>query len=443
MKKFFGEDALLGNGSAAALYAQVKDLPIIDYHCHLDASQIAADAPLGDIGELWLAHDHYKWRAMRLCGVDERLITGDASWEEKFLAYASVVPQLIGNPLYYWTHLELKQIFGIDCPLNARTAADVYARANEKLKTLTVRALLGQFRVRYVATTNDPTESLDCVGKYGDLLVAPTFRPDRLFSQREKFLGELGACTGGKIGTLAQLCAALSARLDLFCSKGCKLADHGFYAFPHSYASEKEAEALFARRDSLSAQENDALTGYLFLWLAREYAKRGMLLQMHFSVVRNVNSKIFALNGPDSGCDVFTNGVRGEDVIAFLDRLGGEGPEIVLYSLDPGAVPMLATITGAFRKVRMGAAWWFNDTAEGIRDNLSKLAEYSCLGTHLGMLTDSRSFSSYSRFDFFRRLLCDYVGGMVERGEYAQEDAEKLVRDICYDNVARQFGLAK
>lgn len=443
MKKFFGEDALLGNGSAAALYAQVKDLPIIDYHCHLDASQIAADAPLGDIGELWLAHDHYKWRAMRLCGVDERLITGDASWEEKFLAYASVVPQLIGNPLYYWTHLELKQIFGIDCPLNARTAADVYARANEKLKTLTVRALLGQFRVRYVATTNDPTESLDCVGKYGDLLVAPTFRPDRLFSQREKFLGELGACTGGKIGTLAQLCAALSARLDLFCSKGCKLADHGFYAFPHSYASEKEAEALFARRDSLSAQENDTLTGYLFLWLAREYAKRGMLLQMHFSVVRNVNSKIFALNGPDSGCDVFTNGVRGEDVIAFLDRLGGEGPEIVLYSLDPGAVPMLATITGAFRKVRMGAAWWFNDTAEGIRDNLSKLAEYSCLGTHLGMLTDSRSFSSYSRFDFFRRLLCDYVGGMVERGEYAQEDAEKLVRDICYDNVARQFGLAK
>lgn len=443
MKKFFGEDALLGNGSAAALYAQVKDLPIIDYHCHLDASQIAADAPLGDIGELWLAHDHYKWRAMRLCGVDERLITGDASWEEKFLAYASVVPQLIGNPLYYWTHLELKQIFGIDCPLNARTAADVYARANEKLKTLTVRALLGQFRVRYVATTNDPTESLDCVGKYGDLLVAPTFRPDRLFSQRENFLGELGACTGGKIGTLAQLCAALSARLDLFCSKGCKLADHGFYAFPHSYASEKEAEALFARRDSLSAQENDALTGYLFLWLAREYAKRGMLLQMHFSVVRNVNSKIFALNGPDSGCDVFTNGVRGEDVIAFLDRLGSEGPEIVLYSLDPGAVPMLATITGAFRKVRMGAAWWFNDTAEGIRDNLSKLAEYSCLGTHLGMLTDSRSFSSYSRFDFFRRLLCDYVGGMVERGEYAQEDAEKLVRDICYDNVARQFGLAK
>ncbi len=443
MKKFFGEDALLGSGSAAALYAQVKDLPSIDDHCHLDASQIAADAPLGDIGELWLAHDHYKWRAMRLCGVDERLITGDASWEEKFLAYASVVPQLIGNPLYYWTHLELKQIFGIDCPLNARTAADVYARANEKLKTLTVRALLGQFRVRYVATTNDPTESLDCVGKYGDLLVAPTFRPDRLFSQREKFLGELGACTGGKIGTLAQLCAALSARLDLFCSKGCKLADHGFYAFPHSYVSEKEAEALFARRDSLSAQENDALTGYLFLWLAREYAKRGMLLQMHFSVVRNVNSKIFALNGPDSGCDVFTNGVRGEDVIAFLDRLGGEGPEIVLYSLDPGAVPMLATITGAFRKVRMGAAWWFNDTAEGIRDNLSKLAEYSCLGTHLGMLTDSRSFSSYSRFDFFRRLLCDYVGGMVERGEYAQEDAEKLVRDICYDNVARQFGLAK
>ena len=443
MKKFFGEDALLGSGSAAALYVQVKDLPIIDYHCHLDASQIAADAPLGDIGELWLAHDHYKWRAMRLCGVDERLITGDASWEEKFLAYASVVPQLIGNPLYYWTHLELKQIFGIDCPLNARTAADVYARANEKLKTLTVRALLGQFRVRYVATTNDPTESLDCVGKYGDLLVAPTFRPDRLFSQRENFLGELGACAGGKIGTLAQLCAALSARLDLFCSKGCKLADHGFYAFPHSYVSEKEAEALFARRDSLSAQENDALTGYLFLWLAREYAKRGMLLQMHFSVVRNVNSKIFALNGPDSGCDVFTNGVRGEDVIAFLDRLGGEGPEIVLYSLDLGAVPMLATITGAFRKVRMGAAWWFNDTAEGIRDNLSKLAEYSCLGTHLGMLTDSRSFSSYSRFDFFRRLLCDYVGGMVERGEYAQEDAEKLVRDICYDNVARQFGLAK
>lgn len=433
--EFFGDNVLLGSPSAKALYATVKDLPIIDYHCHLDQRLIAADAKFADIGELWLAGDHYKWRAMRMCGVDERLITGDASWREKFEAYASVLPKLAANPLYYWTHLELKQIFGINEPLDAASAARIYEAANEKLKTLSVRKLLEKFRVEYVATTDDPTADLSCHGVYGGTTVAPTFRPDRLYGLDDAFIAALATASGVRIDKLSDLLAALENRLDYFQSKGCRISDHGFADFPRTFASEKEAAALFDRRASLTAAEKDAFFGFILTWLAPRYKKRGMVMQLHFSVIRNVNSGVFATLGVDQGCDVFKNEVCAESVTAFLDRLGDDRPEIVLYSLNPNATPMLAAITGAFRNVRMGAAWWFNDTAEGIRKNLAQLAEYACLGTHLGMLTDSRSFSSYSRFDFFRRLLCDYVGGLVENGEYPMDAAAQLVADVCYNNI--------
>lgn len=438
---FFGDNILLGSPSAIRLYATAKDLPIIDYHCHLDQRLIESDAKFSDVGEMWLAGDHYKWRAMRMCGVDERLVTGDASWRDKFLAYASVLPKLAANPLYYWTHLELKQIFGINEPLDASSADRIYKEANAKLEDLSVRKLLDRFRVEFIATTDDPSADLSHHGVFGMTTVTPTFRPDKLCALDGGAISELSDASGIGIDKLSDFLSALDNRLDYFQSKGCRIADHGFADFPKSYASEREASALFDRRSSLTAAEKDAFFGFILTWLAGRYKKYGMLMQLHFSVIRNVNSSVFAALGVDRGCDVIGNEIRAESVANYLDRLGDDRPEIVLYSLNPNSVPMLAAVSGAFRGVRMGAAWWFNDTAVGIRANLSQLAEYACLGTHLGMLTDSRSFTSYSRFDFFRRLLCDYAGGLVERGEYPLLAAEKLVRDVCYENIRSQLKL--
>lgn len=438
MEKFFGDGVLLEGDAAKALYEEVKDLPIIDYHCHLDQRKIAADASFANIGEAWLSGDHYKWRAMRMCGVDEHYITGGASWEEKFMHYAEIVPKLCGGPLYYWTHMELKQIFGIREPLNARTAKDIYARANKKLETLTVRSLLKGFGVEFIATTDDPIDALDAHGTYDGIKVVPSFRPDRLYGLDGEYLGKLGAAAGLEIGTLDDLETAISRRLDFFVSKGCRVADHGFLDFPAAIASREEAATIFAKRASLSKGEKEAFFGYLLTFLLREYKKRDMLAQLHFSVTRNVNSGIYRTVGPDSGCDVIAK----EADIYALARLLDAVPEeeranIVLYSLNPSAVPSLAVLSGAFRNVYMGAAWWFNDTLGGIRSNLDAISEYACLGTHLGMLTDSRAFFSYSRFDFFRRILCGTVGGKVDRGEYPLEEAKGLVRDISYGNIKK------
>lgn len=442
MKAFFDDDLLLGSGAAKELYASVRSLPIIDYHCHLDQTAIKRDDGFENIGQLWLAGDHYKWRAMRMCGVDEEYITGGADWKEKFLRYAEILPRLAGGPLYYWSHLELKQVFGINEPLDGRSAARIYDAANEKLSSLTVRGLLKLFDVEFVATTDDPTADLSSHGRYGGTLVTPTFRPDKLYAPERGYLDELGRVSGVKIDTLADLLAALTNRLDYFAAHGCRISDHGFRDFPKSYATEAEAARIFANFGSAAEAEKDAYFGFILEWLAREYRRRGMVMQLHFSVVRNVNPGIYASQGVDRGCDVIAGETDPDGVIAFLSRLSDdERPCILLYSLNPGAVPMLASISGAFRNVRMGAAWWFNDTAAGIRDNLSRVAEYACLGTNTGMLTDSRSFSSYSRFDFFRRILCDYIGGLVEKGEYDADAAYGLAADICYNNIRRLLGI--
>lgn len=436
MKSFFGADVLLNGEAAREIYAQIKDLPIIDYHCHLDQRKIACDASFSDIGELWLGGDHYKWRAMRLCGVDEFYITGGASWHDKFVKYAEIVPALAGNPLYYWTHLELKQIFGIDEALDGESAERIYAQANERLKTITVSTLLKQYRVEFVATTDDPADDLNSHGTYGGTRVAPTFRPDKLYSLDENYLALLGRSAGVEIATLGDLLDAIAKRLDFFVSKGCRISDHGFERFPKHYASEQEAERLFAERANLTCEEKDAFFGFLLTWLSREYAKRGMLMQLHFAVIRNNNSAMFRRCGVDSGFDLIGEEQSVKDLVAFLDRVGDdERPETVIYTLNDSNLPALVAATGAFRHVRAGAAWWFNDTVEGIRRNLSVIAEYSALGTNFGMLTDSRSFSSYARFDFFRRILSDYLGGLVERGEYDRAAAVRTAKRISYENI--------
>ena len=436
MKKFFGAGLFLYHKAAKRIYQSVKSLPIIDYHCHLDQKKIAANVGFSDIGELWLAGDHYKWRAMRLCGVDEKYITGNASYKEKFIKYATILPKMAGNALYYWTHMELVQIFGITEPLNENSAERIYAKANEKLQNMTVQTLLQGYRVAYVATTDDPVDDLAAHGKYGMTQVAPTFRPDKIYAFGQAYIDQLAAAAEMEISSLQDLLSALEKRLDYFVAKGCRISDHGFEKFPKAYASEEEASVLFEKRENLSCEEKDKLFGFLLVWLAKAYAKRKMIMQIHFAVIRNNNPFTFEKCGVDSGFDLIGEEQGVKDVVNFFAQIPDEErPETVLYTLNDCNLAALTAVTGAFRKVRMGAAWWFNDTVEGIRNNLKKVAEYSALGTSFGMLTDSRSFSSYARFDFFRRLLCEYLGELVEKGEYDLKAAEEIAKDICYNNI--------
>ena len=435
---FFDENLLLYNETGKLLYEKVKNFPIIDYHCHLDQHKIAINDTFSNIGELWLANDHYKWRAMRFNGVEEYYITGNASFHDKFLKYAEILPNLIGNPLYYWTHLELKQIFGIPLPLNKDTAKQIYAMANEKLKDMSAQSILKAFNVTFIATTDDPVDDLLEHKKYGSIHVTPTFRPDKLFSFEQSYIENLGQVADITIKSLDDLLKALSKRLDYFVSKGCRMADHGMDTFPTSYANKELAQQLFAKRMHLSEEEKESLKGYLLVWLSKEYAKRNISVQLHVAVTRNVNPTMFKLCGADSGFDVISETPSVHNVLAFFQQIKEEErPNTILYTLNDANLASIACITGAFRNVRMGAAWWFNDTVEGIRRNLKIISEYSSLGNHFGMLTDSRSFSSYCRFDFFRRILCDYVGNLVEKGEYDSNSALQLVENICYYNAKR------
>ena len=443
MKDFFGSDVLLRSEAAKTLYAEVKDLPIVDYHCHLNEKEIQADRGFDDLGELWLGGDHYKWRAMRMCGVDEAYVTGSASFADKYAKYAEIFPRLAGNPLYYWTQLELALIFGIHAPLGPDTAEEIRTAANEKLAGVKVSDLLRQFKVEYIATTDDPVSPLAAHGQYGDTRVSPTFRPDRMIGLDEGALSELAAAAGTETDTLAGLKAALTARLDYFVANGCRISDHGMDWLPTEDCGEAVAAQLYARRGELTAEEKWTLSSHLLYFVAALYAKRGLVMQLHFATYRNVNTAMFGRVGRDAGFDIMRGEVDTDRLVVFLDTLNKNGnlPKTVLYTLNPACVPALCTLSGAFPNVRIGAAWWFNDTVEGIRRQIKLAAEYTALGTSLGMLTDSRSFASYARFDFFRRILADVVGEWVEQGEYAMSHAKKLMYDVCYGNVKEFLGI--
>ncbi len=437
MKPFFGEQLLLNTPSAEVLYQCVKDLPIVDYHCHLNENELRNNHHFANLGELWLAADHYKWRAMRLCGVDEKYITGDADYHEKFLKYAEIFPLLCGGPLYYWTQLELKLLFDITEPLSLESAERIWDCANEALKTLDASEILRRFRVEYVATTDDPASALSAHGVCGSTNVCPTFRPDFVLNLDEAAIERLEKAVGYSICSLSKLKQALEERLRYFISKNCKIADHGMDFLPLADCGEERATELFAKRGQLSFEEKQEVFSHLLYFMASLYAKNGMVMQIHFATFRNVNSAMFERCGRDAGFDIMRGVVDTDRLIPFFDTLVKRSalPKTVLYSLNPACVPSLATLSGAFPNVRIGAAWWFSDTVEGIRRQLETVAEYAVLGTNLGMLTDSRSLASYARFDFFRRILSDFVGGYVERGEYDLESAKKLMYGICYGNV--------
>ncbi len=395
---FFDKNLLLSSKEAERIYDQIKDLPIIDYHCHLSDKEIREDKRFSDVGELWLAGDHYKWRAMRLCGVDEEYITGGKSFKEKFFKYAEIMPKLIGNPLYYWSHMELVEIFGIDTPLNKDTAGEIYEKANAVLKDLSVSKLLEKFKVEYIATTDDPFSALENHGDINGVKVRPTFRPDRCFAENVSK-------------------EELSERLDYFISKGCKIADHGF--------------------DDFDDTEN-------LEWLIEKCYEKNIVLQLHFGTFRNINSTAFSTIGRDSGFDVFRDYIATDKLAKLLDKMNtklGSLPQIVLYPLNDACLRAVCAISGAFRNVRVGAAWWFNDTVEGIKRQLETVSEYAVLGTNLGMLTDSRSFSSYVRFDFYRRILSSFIADKVQKGEYDRSGAVALAKDIAYNNVKEVLAL--
>ncbi|MBQ4113673.1 MAG: glucuronate isomerase, partial [Clostridia bacterium] len=313
----------------------------------------------------------------------------------------------------------------------------------EKLANIRVSDLLNRFKVEYIATTDDPVSDLAVHGTYGSTVVAPTFRPDRILTLDETAISELATVTGIATDTLDGLKAALAARLDYFVAHGCRISDHGMDFLPEKKFDEGTVASLYAHRDSMIPDAKVIISSYLLYYVASLYAERNIVMQMHFATYRNVSTAMFDQVGRDAGFDIMRGGVDTDKLVEFLNTLHMEGnlPKMVLYTLNPACVPALCTLSGAFPNVRVGAAWWFNDTVEGIRRQIKITAEYAVLGTSLGMLTDSRSFASYARFDFFRRILADVVGEWVEKGEYAMEHAQKLMYDMCYGNVKEFLGL--
>lgn len=467
-KKFLGKNFLLNSDTAEKLYHQyAKDLPIIDYHCHLSPQEIYENKTFRNLTEAWLGGDHYKWRVMRACGVDEELITGGADDYDKFLAWAKVVPQLLGNPLYHWTHLELQRFFGIQELLNEQSAPAIWDKANAKLQSegFGARDLITKSKVTVVCTTDDPADSLEFHLKIKELegfdtAVLPSFRPDKFLEiNRETFkpwLAKLEVTTGKPIPNYGALLDALRERIDFFHEIGGRVSDHALDTLEYRETTLKEVEAIFAKalsKGSVTPVEERKYKSYTMRFLGKEYASRGWAMQLHIHALRNTNTAMFKRLGPDTGYDAINDGPLAEALAGLLDALEQDGglPKTILYSLNPNDYWALASIMGSFQgggvpgKIQFGTAWWFNDNKDGMIQQMRTLANFGVLSQFLGMLTDSRSFLSYTRHEYFRRLLCDVLGDWVDRGE-APEDFEllgQIVTDICHGNAKRYFAFSE
>ena len=459
MKAFLDKDFLLSSDTAKHLYHDfAADMPIIDYHCHLDPKEIYEDRQFENITQVWLGGDHYKWRLMRSAGVPEKYITGDASDREKFQKWAETIGLAIGNPLHHWSHLELKNYFGYEGALNGDTAEEVWQLCNEKLKGLSARKLIVNSRVKALCTTDDPADSLEWHQKIAadasfDVKVLPSYRPDKALGiEKSDYLDYLKRL--GEIENFAQLCDALLARLDFFCSLGCRVSDHGVDAVPFAPASKEEVEAIFRRRlagQMPSALEEKQFKTALLLILGRAYARKGLVMQIHFGVIRDNAKRVFRALGPDAGIDSIGDQASIRSLAAFLNALDetDELPKTILYSLNPNDNAAIETVMGAFQngsavgKVQHGSAWWFNDHKQGMTEQMTSLANEGFLAGFVGMLTDSRSFLSYARHEYFRRILCELLGSWVENGEYPNDDKalKTIVQGICVKNAERYFDL--
>lgn len=448
---FINDSFMLNSDTARRLYSTASSMPLIDYHCHLDPRLIAEDHRFGSLTELMLGGDHYKWRAMRAFGIGEKYITGDASDADKFRGFAAMLPYAVGNPLYHWTHLELKRYFGIDECLCEDNADRIRERCDEMLAGdgFSARGLMLRSGVKLICTTDDPLDSLEHHRRLREegfgVKVLPTFRPDKSVNiDKDTFLPYIARLG---VSDLTGLCRVLSARLDFFAENGCVVADHGLDHIPFA---EGDAAAVLSRRlagEPLTERDSDIFKTYMLRFFAGEYAARGWVMQLHTGALRNNNTAMFRALGADTGYDSINDRPLAEPLSRLLDSIG-QLPKTILYSLNPTDNYVLATMAGNFQsapvrgKIQLGSAWWFNDQRDGMREQLRTLANTGLLGTFVGMLTDSRSFISYPRHEYFRRLLCDLLGEWVERGEYPDDMTmlTRIVRGICFDNAAEYFG---
>jgi len=464
MQSFMNHNFLLDTEVAQQLYREVAaDLPIIDYHSHLQQGEIAAKKQFRNIAELWLSGDHYKWRLMRSAGVSEDFITGGQSDEAKFLAFCRVLPLAAGNPIYHWCHLELQRLFGITLTINATNAPRIWEQANARLAPMTCWTLLEQAKVEVACTTDDPVDDLaqhEVIARSElSTRVLPAFRPDAAMRINrpgfEEYLATLGSVTGTRIARYADLVAALADRVAYFHQRGARISDHAIdLPISCEAVSVDACEALLSKRLSgatLSEAEQAAFQRGLLQDLGAIYARHQWAMCLHIGAQRNNSQRGMQRLGPDTGYDAISDAGHSRGIAGLLDALDADGllPKTMLFCLNPAMNEMLAALIGCFQdgsvagKVQMGPAWWFNDHKDGNLRQLRALANHGVLGTFVGMVTDSRSFASYPRHDYFRRLLCRQLGRWVTDGEYPHdpEALETIVRGVCYDNAKRYFAL--
>lgn len=467
MSRFMTEDFLLDTEFARRLYHDyAKDQPIFDYHCHLPPQQIAENYRFANLYDIWLKGDHYKWRAMRANGVPEAFCTGDASDREKFDAWARTVPHTIGNPLYHWTHLELRRPFSItDTLLSEKTADDIWERCNALLAQddFTARGIMQQMNVKMVGTTDDPLDDLQhhrALAQDGSfsVKVLPSWRPDKAFNiEAEGFLAwieKLESLTDISVRRFDDLRSALSKRLDYFADHGCKVSDHALDVVLYAEADDATLDAILAARRAGNAPDAQAIAQFktaVLVWLGGEYARRGWVQQYHIGALRNTNRRQFELLGPDVGFDSINDQPLAEPLAKLLgaQNLHNALPKTILYCLNPRDNEVLATMAGNFQgegeagKMQFGSAWWFNDQLDGMQRQMTQLAQIGLLSRFVGMLTDSRSFLSYTRHEYFRRLLCQMIGRWVENGEAPGDEAllGQMVQNICFNNARDYFGI--
>lgn len=459
------ENFLLSTETAQELYHEFAEkMPVLDYHCHINPQEIAEDRKFDTITQVWLGGDHYKWRQMRSNGVDEYYITGDAPDREKFQKWAETLEKAIGNPLYHWSHLELQRFFGYYGVLNGDTAEEVWNLCNAKLHedSMSVRNLIRQSNVTLICTTDDPADDLRWHKMIGEddsfeVQVLPAWRPDKAMNLEKpdyiEYLDKLGKAADMEIKSFKDLRAALSKRMAFFDEMGCRASDHALEYVMYAPASDAEIEDIFTERlmgAQISREDELKFKTAFMMFVAGEYTKLGWAMQLHYGCKRDNNTTMYKKLGPDTGYDCINNYAPSSETADFLNALNEAGnlPKTILYSLNPNDDEALGTILGCFQnsdaigKIQQGSAWWFNDNKTGMMKQMTSLANLGLLGNFNGMLTDSRSFLSYPRHEYFRRILCELIGGWVENGEYPKDmkSLEKIIKGISYNNAVRYFG---
>lgn len=468
MKAFMDKNFLLSTDIAKELFHEhAAKMPIIDYHCHINPREIAENRKFENITQVWLGGDHYKWRQMRSNGVEERYITGDASDREKFQKWAETLEKAIGNPLYHWSHLELQRYFGYTGALNSETAEEVWNLCNAKLQedSMSVRNIILQSNVTHICTTDDPIDTLEwhkaiAQDQTFSVKVLPAWRPDKAMNLEKpdymEYIDKLAQASGVKITSFADLHTALAKRMDYFAQAGCSVSDHGLEYVMYAPADSAAIDKIFSKRlagEEITREEEMQFKTAFMLMVAKEYHTRDWAMQLHYGCKRDNNIARYKQLGPDTGYDCINNYAPSAQMADFLGILSAteQLPRTILYSLNPSDNAAIGTILGCFQdsgaigKIQQGSAWWFNDHKQGMIEQLTSLASLGLLGNFIGMLTDSRSFLSYTRHEYFRRILCELIGGWVDNGEYPADRKVlgEMIENISYHNTMRYFKFSK